>query len=1229
MAKKVLIEQYYTFNPAVRTVVIPKAIQRENLILITNVTQNKVIYNFSDPNLTAITYTVNNGVTTVVLNYNTTTMNSQDSLQFTYDDTIQEIVPAETYNDPVQKMRVSTPQSLIDTDFEYGTQPTKWENISLLNGRPSFFVDLQQPIANSNVLATSGSNLYTVYANYTSGTGNIVTANTGSTTITGSGTAFTTQLFVGNALYNTSESLIGIISSIESDTSLTLQSNSLVNISNTAFRFAPQPIPAIGSPLQVQDTIFTQANGGFIIQSTTPVIASSRWEIVYRGSARFTGTTGSILNSGVTQIFAGVFYSNAAIQLTSAVAISASGAGVAANDVVVQITSARNHGLTVGNLVYLTGAATISGGTNPGGASYTVIGVQSPTRFTVIMAPGSNVPTITAIGTLTAFVRHESTFTHRPHDGGIKFSTNNQSHNYQAVRQSRRYFRYQSGKGIQFSTGSVIRPNFTVDAITYNSTTLVCTVTTKEPHNLQPGTTVNIFNATEPGLNTSAYNGTVTVIDVNNEFDFTYAPVTTPSILAAQGFPQVTVVNWRGAVMRCGMYDQQNGMFFEYDGQRLFAVRRSSTAQISGQITVTNGTDVVDSVTTLGVGKQTKFTKQLVPGDFIVIRGQSYRVMELINDTRIRINPEYRGTNLTAGIVSRVVDFKIPQTEWNIDRCDGYGPSGFTIDLNKMQMIYIDYAWYGAGSIRYGFKDQNGNIIYCHRIVNTNQNTEAYMRSGNLPARYECSTFVPQTTMTANFASGSNTLTVASTADFPDSGVLLIADPGRSPTDVALASGGPGTADYYEYLQYNGKTNTTFTITQRGAGLGMTGTNIDGYRSNYFNTVGGNVTTVNGSNTVACSKGFAVNTLGNAINMVPVGSYVTGTGIPENTFITSYNVAAKTIELSQAATASAVITDFLVYAMSSNANGTTNNGPLHTFSANGPSIGVFLHTQQFAPTFSHWGSAVIMDGRYDDDKSLIFTAGNAGYLQNYTSATNALLSLRIAPSVDNGATGVLGARELINRMQLKLVSLGVTTNGAFIIRLILNPRFVNNAPVFQGVGGSSLAQVAYHPSGTQITGGETIFAFYSDQGAGSKSNAVSTFDLSQVRDLGNSINGGGLSNTLTLNSQAGIYPDGPDIVTVVCSNVQSPVNVPPTNVTAGSPIIRVGDSGSFEEGYIVTANGGGGVPLGSVVRSISPLSAGNTDVAFTRNATSAVLGTLVLAPPGNIAARLQWTEAQA
>jgi hypothetical protein len=214
-------------------------------------------------------------------------------------------------------------------------------------------------------------------------------------------------------------------------------------------------------------------------------------------------------------------------------------------------------------------------------------------------------------------------------------------------------------------------------------------------------------------------------------------------------------------------------------------------------------------------------------------------------------------------------------------------------------------------------------------------------------------------------------------------------------------------------------------------------------------------------------------------------------------------------------------------------------------------------------------------------------------------------------------------------MQLKLVSLGVVTNGAFNVRMVLNPQFVTNAPTFQSVGGSSLAQVAYHPLGTQISGGETIFSFYTDQGGGFKNNAVTTFDLTQVRDLGNSINGGGLSNTISLATKQGIYPDGPDIVTIVCSNISSPVVANPTTVVSGSPIAKINDTAGFDEGWTVTSNLGSGILVGSIIRSITPLSAGNADIAFTRNATSISNGTLTLSPPGNIAARLQWTEAQA
>jgi hypothetical protein len=52
-------------------------------------------------------------------------------------------------------------------------------------------------------------------------------------------------------------------------------------------------------------------------------------------------------------------------------------------------------------------------------------------------------------------------------------------------------------------------------------------------------------------------------------------------------------------------------------------------------------------------------------------------------------------------------------------------------------MGYADYSWYGAGKIRYGFKDQDGEVVYVHEFKHNNRLGESYFRSGNLPGRYE------------------------------------------------------------------------------------------------------------------------------------------------------------------------------------------------------------------------------------------------------------------------------------------------------------------------------------------------------------------------------------------------------------------------------------------------------------------------------------------------------------
>jgi hypothetical protein len=69
-----------------------------------------------------------------------------------------------------------------------------------------------------------------------SGTGTISGA-TNTTSVTGSGTAFTTQLQVGSILYTTSDVYIGKVASIASNTALTLSANAAVAITGGVFKY--------------------------------------------------------------------------------------------------------------------------------------------------------------------------------------------------------------------------------------------------------------------------------------------------------------------------------------------------------------------------------------------------------------------------------------------------------------------------------------------------------------------------------------------------------------------------------------------------------------------------------------------------------------------------------------------------------------------------------------------------------------------------------------------------------------------------------------------------------------------------------------------------------------------------------------------------------------------------------------------------------------------------------
>lgn len=963
--------------------------------------------------------------------------------------------PAPIAQDPVGKMRISSPQSLIDTDFEYGQQPTKWESIGLSNNRQSFYYIPQAPVT---VTAVTGNGTRSVVVAMPSTAGFVVgtpifvqnsldpnangwfyveaVSTNVSVTYTASGNVAVGNQFVSDRTYvyvgyfysQCAVSLSSTAAYTYSGTTTTVTTNSAHGLSS-------------GSLIYVTGVTSTSMSGtlGWISGTTMSLNAVPSAGLVLRTGYTLTGagvTGGTTITAVNTAAFVGSI-AGTTLTYTSGtvptVGMQLTGTGVTAGTYIVSGTSPT---FTV-SATQTVASTTITGYNYTVSASQTVGSIGAPVALTatstavantpngawvVATTPSANVLTFitvnTPFGTLSnptgqvsLYARTSGLVESRPFDGGVAFSAGSSQPNSQMIRQTRRYFRYQSGKAIQFSTGTSMCPPLFITGIT--SAGVVATVTTRFSHNLSVGATIVVTGADQP-----EYNGTFTVASTPTPTTLTYNMARAAASSPAQGFPiRVSPINWFGSSNRVGIFDQQNGLFFEYDGQMMYAVWRSSVLQLEGSVNATLGSAAI-------TGVSTKFSRQLKPGDFVVIRGQSYRVLSINSDTSMFVSPEYRGSTIVGATVSKTIDTRVPRTQW-ADKLDGTGPSGYTLDLSRMQMFYIEYSWYGAGYARFGMRTTNGTIAYVHQFNNNNFQYEAYMRSGNLPAHYESNGISAATYLTSTLGNGGagTIINVASTEGFANSGIVRITTPGPTGT--------------IENIAYSSKTATTLIVSARAQ-------------------TGGNGT-------------------------------------------------AQTF----------------------------------TYSATAPTLVEFFSPDTLA-SLSHWGSSIIMDGRYDDDKSLVFNYGMTTAITTTSTAPRVLMAIRVAPSVDNNSVGVLGARETINRMQLQLDSLGFYTTGTgYLINLVLNG-FASGAfsgsfvaPVQQAGGiTSSLAQVALNTSAITVTGGESVYAGYTNP------TGTTSFSLEKVRDLGNSILGGGPNNTIPT-TQAGFYPDGPDILYVVAIPLSS------------------------------------------------------------------------------------------
>lgn len=726
----------------------------------------------------------------------------------------------------------------------------------------------------------------------------------------------------------------------------------------------------------------------------------------------------------------------------------------------------------------------------------------------------------------TVNVRADGTFLHRPFDGGVEI-TAGKSPDSTIVRQTRKYFRYQSGKGIQISMAINFNPARPIQLATGSGSAI--TMTTEYPHGLSAGDTVLITGAeeisqhtpsgasydpvtgmftitqnghgfqvgeevfftensftlrcalnsygddhlyprsTDPAgggarlpiiskttntyvvdvgtsTNTSAHNVTaiatnaVSHVDTSNGYngsykvtsatDFTFSYTGGASVTQSppSGFIDYVISGYKNAAIRAGLFDFQNGFFFEYDGKDLFCVRRSSVAQLAGTITVENNSNTI-------TGLNTRFVDQLKNEDRIVIRGQTYKVTSIESNTLIHMQPSYRGTSNAGVIVTKTVDTRVKQSNWNIDKADGSGPSGYVLDINKIQMAYMDYSWYGAGKIRFGFKDTYGHVKYTHEFIHNNKLNEAYMRSGNVPARYEVLNKGIPTYVPSLFHWGTS---VIMDGGFDDDDSYLFTASGKT---LTFTNGDADTAD---------TNNNSSLYSQR----------IGWRYYNYYVRL-----PFASSDASKFQTGVPLYTEDGSLN----GEAVAFTGYSGSSFF--------------------------VYILISSG-----------YSAPGayPSVSGGTTVNIGAPTVG--ASGVDLTSRIP------------------------LISIRLAPSADNNLIGELGERDIINRMQLKMQELGISVSHDASISVVLNGSLSNLA--YDNVGTPSLSQYIAHDAGDTIEEGTLIYQFRASGGSedanGRRLTASNAFDLSTLTDLGNSILGGD-----------GVFPNGPDIITIAASVINT------------------------------------------------------------------------------------------
>ena len=184
-------------------------------------------------------------------------------------------------------------------------------------------------------------------------------------------------------------------------------------------------------------------------------------------------------------------------------------------------------------------------------------------------------------------------------------------------------------------------------------------------------------------------------------------------------------------------------------------------ATSSSDASVTSGSNAVGP--TSSSTRMTPITVSTTNGHYSIIQSKGYfRYIPGKSHLVLITGIFASGASSTASIVVRsstsgsVVDNAVAQTSWNIDKFDGTGPSGITLDFTKTQIFFISAQWLGVGRVVCGFS-VNGRLYPAHQFLHANVLTVPYAQTFNLPVRMEIrNTGAAESTARAGYFDASN-----------------------------------------------------------------------------------------------------------------------------------------------------------------------------------------------------------------------------------------------------------------------------------------------------------------------------------------------------------------------------------------------------------------------------------------------------------------------------------------